>query len=870
MTIDRDSRFAWSLTWRRIASAVALTAALLATALRGAPALAAEATLTSLGVGLYDTVTGTTGGPFYMPDFVGSFHVSIDGGPTTEAYCVDIQHALTFGEPQPQVVPDYPPEVLYILRNAYPNPGTIGTPLADLTREAAAVQSAIWFFTDGFVITGPPDVQGRAVEIIEAAQEQCGEAATALHARTFLPVEEQCGPLPAVPNELTLSPAEATNYLPDQDSHTVTATLRDSQGQAIAGHDIEVVIAGAAGPQTFQGVTDAQGDFVVTYQNSLQVPGVDTITATAAFTAPVGLEFKAEGNQGIAIAGPPRPGTVTGTATKHWVPAACGDGVVNQAGEQCDDGNLVDDDGCDRNCTPTACGNGIVTSGELCDDGNLLDGDGCDGNCTPTACGNGIVTVGEECDDGNTVNGDGCDNNCTVTSCGNGVAGPGEECDDGNATNGDGCDVNCTVSACSNGIVAGGEQCDDGNLVDGDGCDSNCTVTACGNGIVTAGEQCDDGNAVNGDGCDSNCTVTGCGNGIVTEGEQCDDGNLVDGDGCNSDCTAPVCGDGVVTEGEQCDDGNLVDGDGCDSNCTVTGCGNGIVSEGEECDDGNLVDGDACDSNCTVTGCGNGIVTAGEQCDDGNLVDGDGCDSNCTVTGCGNGIVTEGEQCDDGNLVDGDLCESDCTAARCGNGIVDQGEQCDDGNFQDGDGCDGMCRLQEICTNGIDDDGDGAIDCDDTDCACLPILRDPAVIRFSHTRPASSRARQRPDLLRVHGRIEPGTAHDAVAEGLTLLVTNAHGVVYKARLLPGDLQRRKSGMSFVDKAAARGAGTRDGLYRVRLRRGINDSLVVSIEAYGDLSAATLPAMTIQIGIGDDMFYTKGAFSSRRYGWYWAF
>ena len=777
MTIDRDSRFAWSLTWRRIASAVALTAALLATALRGAPALAAEATLTSLGVGLYDTVTGTTGGPFYMPDFVGSFHVSIDGGPTTEAYCVDIQHALTFGEPQPQVVPDYPPEVLYILRNAYPNPGTIGTPLADLTREAAAVQSAIWFFTDGFVITGPPDVQGRAVEIIEAAQEQCGEAATALHARTFLPVEEQCGPLPAVPNELTLSPAEATNYLPDQDSHTVTATLRDSQGQAIAGHDIEVVIAGAAGPQTFQGVTDAQGDFVVTYQNSLQVPGVDTITATAAFTAPVGLEFKAEGNQGIAIAGPPRPGTVTGTATKHWVPAACGDGVVNQAGEQCDDGNLVDDDGCDRNCTPTACGNGIVT-------------------------------VGEECDDGNTVNGDGCDNNCTVTSCGNGVAGPGEECDDGNATNGDGCDVNCTVSACSNGIVAGGEQCDDGNLVDGDGCDSNCTVTACGNGIVTAGEQCDDGNAVNGDGCDSNCTVTGCGNGIVTEGEQCDDGNLVDGDGCNSDCTAPVCGDGVVTEGEQCDDGNLVDGDGCDSNCTVTGCGNGIV--------------------------------------------------------------TEGEQCDDGNLVDGDLCESDCTAARCGNGIVDQGEQCDDGNFQDGDGCDGMCRLQEICTNGIDDDGDGAIDCDDTDCACLPILRDPAVIRFSHTRPASSRARQRPDLLRVHGRIEPGTAHDAVAEGLTLLVTNAHGVVYKARLLPGDLQRRKSGMSFVDKAAARGAGTRDGLYRVRLRRGINDSLVVSIEAYGDLSAATLPAMTIQIGIGDDMFYTKGAFSSRRYGWYWAF
>ena len=32
-------------------------------------------------------------------------------------------------------------------------------------------------------------------------------------------------------------------------------------------------------------------------------------------------------------------------------------------GEQCDDGNLVSGDGCDANCTVTACGNGIVTAG---------------------------------------------------------------------------------------------------------------------------------------------------------------------------------------------------------------------------------------------------------------------------------------------------------------------------------------------------------------------------------------------------------------------------------------------------------------------------------------------------------------------------
>ena len=108
-------------------------------------------------------------------------------------------------------------------------------------------------------------------------------------------------------------------------------------------------------------------------------------------------------------------------------------------------------------------------------------------------CGNGIVLPPEQCEDGNLINGDGCDNNCSFTACGNGVVTGTETCDDGNLVSGDGCDANCTVSACGNGITAGLEICDDGNLIDGDGCDSNCTETACGNGVETAGEECDDG-----------------------------------------------------------------------------------------------------------------------------------------------------------------------------------------------------------------------------------------------------------------------------------------------------------------------------------------------------------------------------------------
>src|SRR5262245_12716011 len=62
------------------------------------------------------------------------------------------------------------------------------------------------------------------------------------------------------------------------------------------------------------------------------------------------------------------------------------------------------------------CGNGVPEVPELCDDGNLVDGDGCDSNCTLTGCGNGVVTVGEQCDDGNLIPGDCCAPDCTITN----------------------------------------------------------------------------------------------------------------------------------------------------------------------------------------------------------------------------------------------------------------------------------------------------------------------------------------------------------------------------------------------------------------------------------------------------------------------
>src|SRR3569623_1683893 len=112
----------------------------------------------------------------------------------------------------------------------------------------------------------------------------------------------------------------------------------------------------------------------------------------------------------------------------------CGDGIV-QSTEKCDDGNIMDGDGCSRDCQSTeACGNGVTdtNAGEVCDDGNTNAGDGCAANCRSLEqCGDGIkdTAKGEVCDDGNTVSGDGCAANCKSTEiCGNGIQDVDERC----------------------------------------------------------------------------------------------------------------------------------------------------------------------------------------------------------------------------------------------------------------------------------------------------------------------------------------------------------------------------------------------------------------------------------------------------------
>lgn len=285
--------------------------------------------------------------------------------------------------------------------------------------------------------------------------------------------------------------------------------------------------------------------------------------------------------------------------------AVCGDGVLDQdvdgSGEECDDGNTTDNDGCSSTCVnegSLACSFTCSSTGATCS---------ADSECIETC-----NTSTSLC----TVSGATCttNNDCpyVAATCG---------------TSGTACCGNGSIEHSAASDIA--EDCDDGNVVDGDGCSASCLAegsaaigATCGNNdiafdaVTLAGEECDDGNNASGDGCSRLCLREGSRSSAATGGAE--------------------CGDGIVTAPyETCDDGGAIDGDGCSSMC---------VREGLP----------ACTSSTELNCCGNTIAEvnsgtgAGEDCDGG-----EGCSDECTFEGssvaysapsvCGDGVVGIGE-----------------------------------------------------------------------------------------------------------------------------------------------------------------------------------------------------------------------------------
>src|SRR3989344_873056 len=105
-----------------------------------------------------------------------------------------------------------------------------------------------------------------------------------------------------------------------------------------------------------------------------------------------------------------------------------------------------------------------------------------------------------------------------------------------------------------------------------------------------------------------------------------------------------------------------------------------------------LAAGNGGEEYCANEECGNGIKEGNEQCDDGNTNNIDSCTNQCLFTICGDGIVNNNEQCDDGNLNNSDGCTNQCILEFCGDGVKQDNESCDDGNNNNTDSCNNQCQ----------------------------------------------------------------------------------------------------------------------------------------------------------------------------------
>lgn len=271
-------------------------------------------------------------------------------------------------------------------------------------------------------------------------------------------------------------------------------------------------------------------------------------------------------------------------------------------------------------------------------------------------CGNGTVDIGEECDDGNAVNGDGCNNDCTYSchdnpECRDDEICNGEEicntethaCEAGtNREDGFPCgeyplricvDGNCMNSVCGDGIVdsRNDEFCEP----PGEGsCNDDCKWSCEGD------DDCpDDGEDCNGE---EYCNLD---NHVcdrrdpLAEGTECDDGLFCTlTDECNGSGNC-------IGMGETCDDGLDCTTDSCDESADV--CTNAVNSGYCVIDDICYADDDEnpandcqeCDSSVNQAGWTNKTeedfrctVSGAEKCEGGVRIDLGPCPLGCNET----------------------------------------------------------------------------------------------------------------------------------------------------------------------------------------------------------------------------------------------
>ena len=248
-------------------------------------------------------IKGTIGGSA-KTFYTARAKLTFPGGAVKYAFCTDIHHTVGSNETYCLDSGFYSDWRIAWLVNNYP-------PHADKELNAAR-QAAVWHFSDGFVLNQSDPTTGDST-IDDKVKNHYNAILAVIPAQ--MPPEYEAGNV-----SLNITPQNATNFLPGQEVHPFTVTLKKGD-KPLAGKTINMTTTFGTLNQS-SGVTDANGE--VTFTVTSNTAGSATLTASATVLIPAGSRFIHQSSPTTKqrlVLGEPIETTVQATAAKTWVQA---------------------------------------------------------------------------------------------------------------------------------------------------------------------------------------------------------------------------------------------------------------------------------------------------------------------------------------------------------------------------------------------------------------------------------------------------------------------------------------------------------------------------------------------------------------------
>lgn len=243
--------------------------------------------------------------PFSIRVFAGTIHANVDGN-ATSLYCIDLNHNIAYNQAY-QDVSATDIYMSHILNNYYPH---INYPysgsLSTVNKEAAAVQVALWYFSDGLNVNALTDteIKNRALQIISDANT---------NAHTVLPTDVL----------LIIPPSQ---NVPVNSAVSFVVGAYDEFGNPLAGRTINLTATNGS-LSSSSVTTNANGiSNSVIFTPNTGVTSAE-ITAVSNLTIPAGTKYfhvaNPNGYQKLILAKPTFASKSVTSTISYYAPQTC-------------------------------------------------------------------------------------------------------------------------------------------------------------------------------------------------------------------------------------------------------------------------------------------------------------------------------------------------------------------------------------------------------------------------------------------------------------------------------------------------------------------------------------------------------------------